>query len=103
MTHSNFRNPLRSRASFSIRVALATFVFAGAQSIAPLFGSQFIARAQTPSKPSPQSKAQKLANPLNDLLDDAQHDIDKNEFEAAIGPLQKVIADQPEFAYAHFQ
>jgi len=37
------------------------------------------------------------------LLEEAQRDIDKKHFEAAIAPLQKVIADQPEFAYAHFQ
>jgi Flp pilus assembly protein TadD len=103
MTHSNFRDRVRSRASLSIRVALATFVFAGAQYIAPLFGSQFIARAQSSSKQSPPSKTQRLANPLNDLLDEAQRDIDKKDFEAGIAPLQKVIADQPEFAYAHFQ
>jgi len=50
-----------------------------------------------------QSKSQRVANPLNDLLEEAQRDIDKSNFEAAIAPLQKVIADQPEFAYAHFQ
>jgi Flp pilus assembly protein TadD len=49
------------------------------------------------------SRSQKVANPLNDLLDEAQRDIDKSNFEAAVAPLQKVIADQPEFAYAHFQ
>src|SRR3989442_5638498 len=103
MTHSNFREPVHSRASFPIRVALATFVFVGAQSIAPHLGNQFIACAQSSSKQSPPSKTQRLANPLNDLLDEARHDIDKNEFEAAVAPLQKVIADQPEFAYAHFQ
>jgi len=37
------------------------------------------------------------------LLEEARRDIDKSNFEAAIAPLQKVIADQPEFAYAHFQ
>jgi Flp pilus assembly protein TadD len=37
------------------------------------------------------------------LLEEAQRDIDKSNFEAAIAPLQKVIAEQPEFAYAHFQ
>jgi len=50
-----------------------------------------------------QSKVQKVANPLNDLLEEAQRDIDQSNFEAAIAPLQKVIADQPGFAYAHFQ
>ncbi len=48
-------------------------------------------------------KPQKLANPLNDLLDEARRDIDANRFEAAVAPLQKVIAEQPDFAYAHFQ
>src|SRR6266568_1103256 len=60
----------------------------------------------TPSsrpKPSVQSRVQKVANPLNDLLEDAQRNIDKGNFEAAIAPLQKVIAEQPDFAYAHFQ
>ncbi len=78
-------------------------VFASAQYIAPPLDSQFIARAQSSSKQSPPSKTQRLANPLNDLLDEAQRDIDKKDFEAAIAPLRKVIADQPEFAYAHFQ
>src|SRR6266581_4327736 len=55
------------------------------------------------AKPTGQSKTQKLANPLNDLLDEAQHDIDQNQFEAAITPLQKVLAEQPDFAYGHFQ
>jgi Flp pilus assembly protein TadD len=57
--------------------------------------------------PSPASsqvaKSQKISNPLNDLLDEAKRAIDANNFEAAIVPLQKVIAEQPEFPYAHFQ
>src|SRR6266403_5141098 len=75
-----------------------------AQLASPLLGYQSSLGAQS-SKPKPalQSKSQKLTNPLNDLLDEAQRDIDKNNFESAIVPLQKVIADQPEFAYAHFQ
>jgi len=75
-----------------------------AQLASPLLGYQSSPGAQS-SKPKPalQSKSQKLTNPLNDLLDEAQRDIDNKKFEAAIGPLQKVIADQPEFAYAHFQ
>lgn len=48
-------------------------------------------------------KSQKLANPLNDLLDDAQRLIDKNEFEAAIVPLQKFLTEKPEVAFAHSQ
>jgi protein O-GlcNAc transferase len=57
----------------------------------------------SPAAKSPSSKSQKIANPLNDLLDEARRSIDANQFEAAITPLQKVIADQPDFAYAHFQ
>ncbi|HEY6946446.1 MAG TPA: tetratricopeptide repeat protein [Candidatus Acidoferrum sp.] len=64
-----------------------------------------LSRAQTSSKAqsSGQAKKQKLANPLNDLLDEAQRDIDQNQFEAAITPLQKVLAEEPNFAYGHFQ
>lgn len=59
--------------------------------------------AQTPSSRPSQSKTQKLANPLNDLLDEAQRAIDKNDFEAAIPPLQKFIAEKPDEPYGHFQ
>jgi Flp pilus assembly protein TadD len=52
---------------------------------------------------SAQGKSQKLKNPLNDLLEEAQAAMDKNDYEAAILPLQKFIAEQPEVAYAHFQ
>src|SRR5713101_6300943 len=70
---------------------------------APL-GNQSSPSPQSSKSKSPvQSKRQKVANPLNDLLDEAQRDIDKSNFEAAVAPLQKVIAEQPEFAYAHFQ
>jgi tetratricopeptide (TPR) repeat protein len=51
----------------------------------------------------PQSRTQKLANPLNDLLDEAQHDIDANQFEAALTALQKFLAEKPDIAWAHFQ
>src|SRR5713101_4484111 len=59
--------------------------------------------AQSPTKQPTQPRPQKVANPLNDLLDEAQHDIDSNNFEAAIAPLQKLIAEKPEVAFAHFQ
>jgi len=81
------------------------FFFVGAQHAAPTLGNQSSNGAHSSSKSTPpvQSKTQRVANPLNDLLEEAQHDIDKNNFESAIAPLQKVIADQPQFAYAHFQ
>jgi len=66
-------------------------------------GTHFSAHAQSSSAPAGQSKSMKLANPLNELLDEAKRDIDKNNFEAAIAPLQKVIAEEPNTAYAHFQ
>jgi Flp pilus assembly protein TadD len=53
--------------------------------------------------PAPQSKSQKLRNPLNDLLDEAQAAVDKGDFAAAIPLLQKFIAEKPDVAYAHFQ
>ena len=96
---------LRSIAMRTLLSVLCGVFFVGAQHAAPLLGNQVTSRDQSPSKPKAavQSKSQRVANPLNDLLEEAQRDIDKNNFEAAIAPLQKVIADQPEFAYAHFQ
>jgi Flp pilus assembly protein TadD len=60
------------------------------------------ASGQQASKSS-QSSAQKVRNPLNDLLDEAQAALDKNDYNAAIPPLQKFIAEKPDVAYAHFQ
>jgi Flp pilus assembly protein TadD len=68
-----------------------------------VFEAQLTAYAQSSPTPAGQSKSTKLANPLNELLDEAKRDIDKNDFEAAIAPLQKVIAEEPNTAYAHFQ
>jgi Flp pilus assembly protein TadD len=61
------------------------------------------ARAQ--SQPAAQSRGtrQKIANPLNELLDEARRDIEKQEFQAAIVSLQKFLAEKDDFAYAHFQ
>lgn len=61
---------------------------------------------QTPqdaSKKPPQGTVQQLRNPLNDLLDEAQAAIDKNDYAAAIPPLQKFIAEKPDVAFVHFQ
>jgi Flp pilus assembly protein TadD len=84
---------------------LLSFFFVEAQQAAPLRSDAAGFQAQTSpkAKPSGQTTRQKLANPLNDLLDEAQRDIDQNQFEAAITPLQKVLTDQPDFAYGHFQ
>src|SRR5580704_18818670 len=73
-------------------------VFASASSLSTESSPQ-----QKSSQNPSQSRTQKLANPLNDLLDEAQKDIDANQFEAALTPLQKFIAEKPEIAWAHFQ
>jgi len=101
MTHSRFR----FIAARTLRYTLCGLSLAGAQHSAPPRNSGMVAYAQASSKPkaAAQSKSQVVANPLNELLDEAQRHIDKKEFEAAISPLQKVIADQPDLAYAHFQ
>jgi Flp pilus assembly protein TadD len=93
----------RSVTSIFLRKALCFLVLVGTQHVAPHLGNQLSVQAQSASSPKPQSKSQKLANPLNDLLDDAQRSIDKNDFEAAIPPLQKFLAEKPDIAYGHFQ
>jgi Flp pilus assembly protein TadD len=93
---------LRSFAPSLIRTAILTLLV-GAQPIAPHFSDQGVAQAEAQSVSPVQSQKQKLANPLNDLLDEAQRDIDKNDFEAAIPPLQKFLSEKPDVAYAHFQ
>jgi Flp pilus assembly protein TadD len=83
--------------------AICFFFVVGVQCIAPSLTDELVARAQSTSSEPAASRRQKVANPLNDLLNEAQHDIDTNSFEAAIPPLQKFIAEKPDVAYAHFQ
>lgn len=74
--------------------------------VAMVFFATFADRApaQTPApQPPAQQKTHKLSNPLNDLVAEAQKAIERQDFAAAVAPLEKVIAEQPEFAYAHFQ
>jgi Flp pilus assembly protein TadD len=98
------RNPARAvSAARAAHLALCGFAFLIALSSA-LFGVvSSVAKTPASSRQGTLSKSQKVANPLNDLLDEARHDIDSNNFEAAIVPLQKVLAEQPDFAYGHFQ
>lgn len=70
----------------ALGVSLSTARFAQAQQIAP-----------------PKTSAHKIRNPLNDLLDEAQAALDKNDYNAAIPPLQKFIAEKPDVAFARFQ
>src|SRR5262249_50548077 len=60
------------------------------------------ARPQAANSAKPRA-TQKLSNPLKDLLEDARKAIARQDFEAAIAPLQQVIAQEPSFAYGHFQ
>jgi tetratricopeptide (TPR) repeat protein len=85
-------------------VAVASSSTIGA-SFANFSSANFVSnpRQDPPAAKSPQAKPQKVRNPLNDLLDEAQADIDKNDYQAAIAPLQKFIAEKPDVAYAHFQ
>jgi len=94
------------RASTLLWRAAPFFVGAAfAAQAAPCFRGQLAPPAQSASaaKQQTQSRQQKLVNPLNDLLDEAQRNIDANNFEGALAPLQKFIAEKPEVAFAHFQ
>jgi Flp pilus assembly protein TadD len=84
------------------RMRLAFLVVFSAVLPAPSSISKF-QQAQNPSGKSAPAKAQKVQNPLNDLLDEAQAALDKNNFEAAIVPLQKFLTEKPDVAFAHFQ
>src|SRR5580700_4523208 len=84
------------------RMALASLLLLPA-GMPSAFSATNFQQAQNPSSKSPQTKAQKVQNPLNDLLDEAQAALDKNNFEAAIPPLQKFLAEKPDVAFAHFQ
>jgi len=84
-------------------VALALVVAEHAAPV-PCYAASSRAESAPQQKSTPsQTRTQKLANPLNDLLDEAQHDIDASQFEAAIVPLQKFLAEKPDIAWAHFQ
>jgi Flp pilus assembly protein TadD len=77
----------RTLAALACLLAVAAYPAAGAQQ----------------SKAAQNTRPQKVANPLNDLLDEVRRDIEGGHFEEAIPPLQRIIAEQPDFAYAHFQ
>jgi Flp pilus assembly protein TadD len=112
MEHPRLKQRCRKKAETENKLARSARTHTIAQTIAICATSLFCclglrqaygsvkARAQ---QASAESKTQKLRNPLNDLLDEAQADLDKNNFEGAIPPLQKFIAEKPDVAFAHFQ
>jgi tetratricopeptide (TPR) repeat protein len=91
-----------NRSSFC-RCAAFALVVVGARYIVSFPSYASTTPANSAPEQSSQSRTQKLSNPLNDLLNEAQHDIDNNQFEAAIVPLQKLLAEKPDIAWAHFQ
>jgi len=101
MTLSHFARS----ATLAFVCSLSAPLLVGAQITAPQSDDSPASQSQTSAKAKSagQSKMQKLANPLNDLLKEAQRDIDQKQFEAAITPLQKVLGEEPDFAYGHFQ
>lgn len=68
-----------------------------------VLGAWAVHGQQTPPSKTQSGSVQKLRNPLNDLLDEAQAALDKNDYNAAIPPLQKFIEQKPDVAFAHFQ
>ena len=91
---------MRERMQRTMPLAIFAALFAFILTASPATGFQ---QPQNPSAKPSQARTQKLQNPLNDLLDEAQAALDKNNFEAAIPPLQKFLAEKPDVAFAHFQ
>jgi len=68
----------------------------------PLLSQSKPATAKSPAaKPSTLDKEK--TDPLRPLLQQAGDAIDKQDFSAALAPLQKYIAERPAEAYPHFQ
>ena len=63
--------------------------------------------AQSSPPSPPRAAAKSRSEPKEDslalLLQQAKESIDRNDFPAALEPLQKYISERPEEAYAHFQ
>src|SRR5260370_14501801 len=85
-------------------VVLFGLFFAGVEHAAPALGNKPSGNSQSPNpKPGLQSKVQKLANPLNDFLSEAQQDIDKHKLEASVGPRHTSIGELPHLSCPHGQ
>ncbi|HXJ04043.1 MAG TPA: tetratricopeptide repeat protein [Candidatus Acidoferrum sp.] len=85
------------------RCAALALLTVAARLIAPFSSSALTPYLRSTAIQSSQTRTQKIANPLNDLLAEAQHDLDNNQFEAAVTALTKVVAEKPDIAWAHFQ
>jgi len=82
---------------------LLIIAFATQAALCDCSAAAMLAQSDPKAKRETQARQQKIGNPLNDLLDEAQRNIDANNFEAAVAPLQKFIAEKPDLAFAHFQ
>jgi superkiller protein 3 len=51
----------------------------------------------------PARRPHKVANPLNDLLNQAQAALDRKDYQDALEPLRKFVSEKPGVAYGHFQ
>ncbi len=98
MIRSRTKSKWQSKALSAIAGVLLTSVVCAGAAVNPK-----TLDADTQQAQGTQGKSQKLKNPLNDLLEEAQAAMDKNDYEAAIPPLQKFLLEQPDVAYAHFQ
>jgi protein O-GlcNAc transferase len=81
---------------FRVAIILAAFVVTAV----PLPAQS---QRQSPVKPPAQSSSQPKEDPLAPLLQQAKNAIDKNDFAAALDPLQKYVTQRPDDPYAHFQ
>jgi tetratricopeptide (TPR) repeat protein len=86
-----------------------TLAVAACAGILAIGSARIGAAGQTPSqkKPAEKSPASSASrgkdDPLASLLQQANEAIDKMDFDAALDPLQKYIAQRPDEAYPHFQ
>jgi protein O-GlcNAc transferase len=77
-------------------------ILVGALAITPAPSHAQVQR-KAPAKPGTQSPSQPEKDSLSPLLQQAKESIDKNDFPAALEPLQKYIAERPDDPFAHFQ
>jgi Flp pilus assembly protein TadD len=90
-----------SRSAELVAFCAATILLSSSQVFLLAASSQ--GAKQNPGTTRTPGKTQKIRNPLNDLLDQAQAALDRNDFATAVDPLEKFIAEKPDVAYAHFQ
>ena len=81
---------------FRVATILAALAAAGVRSPAQ-------SAHKSPGKPPSQFSSQSKEDPLAALFQQAKDAIDRNDFPAALEPLQKYIAQRPDDPYAHFQ